>query len=97
MYTLERAENDPARHMNLEDAEHAFYSFCSFVCLVNNKKMNIANIFIFILENKEYRDLYMRLSDSATKYDAVRSFLIIEPSLQKSKYIKRYINKQVEN
>lgn len=97
MYVIEKNENDPAKNMYQYDVEHAFYSFCSFVCLINNKKMNIANVFIFLLENDNYRDLYMDLSDCDTKYEAIRSFLTIEPSLQRSKYIKRYINKKVDN
>lgn len=97
MHIIEKSENDPARNMQQHDSEHAFYSFCTFICLSNNKKMNIANIFIFLLENEEYREFYCKLGDHENKYDAVRSFLTIEPSLQKSKYIKRYINKKVDN
>jgi len=87
---------DPVQSLYDKDLEHTFYSFCSFVCMSTNKKQNIANIFLYVLENQEILNLYMELGDHSTKYDAIRSFLTIEPSLQKSKYIKRYINKNVE-
>ena len=88
---------DPIGYLYQQDLEHAFYSFCSLVSMMNNKKMNIASIFIEVLTKKNLLDIYMKLCDHKTKYDAVRSFLTIEPTLQKSKYIKRYINKNVEN
>lgn len=90
---LEEKSTDPVRSLYQQDLEHAFYSYCSLVTMINNKKMNIAAIFIETLNNKDLLDIFMELCDHKTKYDAVRSFFTIEPSLQKSKYIKRYINK----
>ena len=95
---LDSYSTDPIRHMYRQDLEHAFYSFCSLVCMLKNKKMNIASVFIEILENEGLQKVFMEICDHQTKYDAVRAFLTIEPALQKSKYIKRYINKKlVEN
>jgi hypothetical protein len=93
---MDDSGTDPIGNLYRQDLEHALYSFCSLVSLINNKKMNIASVFIEILDKKHLLDIYMDLCDHKTKYDAVRSFLTIEPSLQKSKYIKRYINKNVE-
>ena len=93
---LDNLSTDPIRSMYQQDLEHAFYSFCSLVCMLKNKKMNIASIFIEILENEQLQEVFMELCDHSTKYDAVRAFLTLEPALQKSKYIKRYINKNVE-
>jgi len=93
---LEEISSDPVRSLYQQDLEHAFYSYCSYVILLKNKKMNIAAIFIETLNNEKLLDIFMKLCDHNTKYDAVRSFLTLEPSLQKSKYIKRYINKNVE-
>jgi len=90
---IESTDIDPITTLYNQDLEHAFYSFCSFVSMHNNKKMNIASIFIEVLNDENLLDIFIELCDHKTKYDAVRSFLTIEPSLQKSKYIKRYINK----
>jgi len=89
---LEEISSDPVRSLYQQDLEHAFYSYCSYVILLKNKKMNIAAIFIETLNNEKLLDIFMKICVHRTKYDAVRSFLTIEPSLQKSKYIKRYIN-----
>lgn len=88
--------SNPVDSLYQQDLHHKFYSFCSLVCLYSNKKQNIANIFINLLTDDALQNIFMNLCDHQTKYDAVRSFLTIEPSLQKSKYLKRYINKNVE-
>ena len=89
-------EENPIESLYREDLEHTYYSFCSLIAMSRNKKMNIASIFIEVLQDKNLLDIYRELCDHSTKYEAVRSFLTIEPSLQKSKYIKRYINKNLE-
>lgn len=89
---IEEISSDPVRSLYQQDLEHAFYSYCSLVILLKNKKMNIAAIFIETLNNEKLLDIFTKICDHRTKYDAVRCFLTIEPSLQKSKYIKRYIN-----
>jgi len=90
---MEEKSTDPVRSLYQQDLEHAFYSYCSLVTMLKNKKMNIAAIFIETLNDDELLDIFSNLCDHRTKYDAVRSFFTIEPALQKSKYIKRYINK----
>jgi hypothetical protein len=86
---------NPVGSLYQQDLQVKFYSFCSYVCLYKNRKLNIANIFLMLLEEEKLQDLFMNICDHSTKYDAVRSFLTIEPSLQKSKYLKRYINKNI--
>lgn len=88
----EPISNDPGKSLYNAELEITFYSFCSFVCMLKNKKMNIANIFITVLSDQELLDLFIHLCDHTSKYDAARTFFSIEPSLQTSKYIKRYIN-----
>ena len=80
--------SDPLKSIYQQDLEHAFYSFCSYVCITRNKKMNIASIFITLLNDNNLLDVFMTLCDHDSKYDAARAFLTIEPSLQKSKYLK---------
>ncbi len=42
----------PYEDMQREEFEKSFYSFCTFVALVHDKKMNFATVFLKILENK---------------------------------------------
>ena len=84
--------NDPVRRMYDSEFDDCFVKFCSFVCIVNNKKINLANIFILILKDKRYRDVYKMLSDIDSDYDILLKFLQYDSSLYKSKYISNYLN-----
>lgn len=85
---------DPVNTIYEQDLEHIFYSFCTYVTQVHNQKINMAKIFIHVLEDDNLREIFKELGDHSTKYDTIRTFLTLEPSLQKSKYIKRYINQK---
>lgn len=74
------------------EAEHLFLAFCSFVTLSNIKKMNLANVFLILLQNKELRDLFKIYCDVDTDFAIVQSFLRFDPSLYKSKYVMKYLN-----
>jgi len=74
------------------EAEHLFLSFCSFVTLMYTKKMNLANVFLILLQNKALRDLFKIYCDAETDFAAVQMFLKFDPSLHKSKYIMKYLN-----
>ena len=74
------------------EAEHLFLSFCSFVTLMYTKKMNLANVFLILLQNKSLRDLFKIYCDAETDFAAVQMFLKFDPSLYKSKYIMKYLN-----
>jgi len=74
------------------EAEHLFLSFCSFVTLLHTKKMNLANVFLILLQNKALRELFKIYCDVETDFATVQMFLKFDPSLYKSKYIMKYLN-----
>jgi hypothetical protein len=82
---------DPFEQLYDAEFNHMFLSFCSLVCLLHGKKMNLANIFILLMKDIEIRDLYKMLTDTETDYDALSSFLQYDPSLYKSKYITNFL------
>jgi hypothetical protein len=86
-------DNTPTQ--NIEDIEftHAFLSFCTLVALQNSKKMNFATVFLKILQNKKMRDFYIEFINEGTEYECIRKFICTEPSITKSKYITKYLNK----
>jgi hypothetical protein len=84
-----RIDNDTEN----QEMSEAFLAFCTFVSLTSGKKTNIANIFLKILQNKHLRNIFKRQLDLDTDYEAVVIFLQFDPSLHKSKYIKKYLNK----
>lgn len=71
---------------------HLFLSFCSFVTLIYAKKLNLANIFLLILQNRDLRDFFKIYCDLASDYAVVQIFLKFDPGLYKSKYIMKFLN-----
>ncbi len=79
-------------NIHREETDHLFRSFCSFVCIVSNKKYNLANILLLYLQNKNIKNLFKAILDVDSDVSAVRIFLEFDPSLCKSKYIMKYLN-----
>lgn len=79
----------------IEDEElvHSFYSFCTFCYLYYGKKINFATIFTKILQDDKLRKLYKICISEPSDYEALRKFILFEPSITKSKYITKIINK----
>ena len=67
------------------ETSHLFLSFCTFASLTQGKKLNTANVF------------FKRRMEIDSDYEAVSMFLHFDPSLYKSKYIMKYLNKAGEN
>lgn len=71
---------------------HLFKTFCSFLCLVKCKKLNLANILLLYLQDNDVRELFKDLLSVSTDFEAIRLFLDFDPTLYKSKYIMKYLN-----
>ena len=83
---------DPVSTMYESESIRVFLSFCSFVCIVKNKKMNLPNIFLWLLKDEKLREIFKMLSDLETDYDVLKYFLDHDPTLYKSKYIRNFLN-----
>ena len=75
-----------------EEFTDNFLRYCSLVCIISNKKLNLANIFILTLKNKFLRNTYKELCDLTNDYTALKRFLEYDTTLYKSKYIKKFLN-----
>ena len=84
--------SDPSYQVYKKEYDHLFLSFCTLVCHVHNKKMNLPNIFIVLLKNRELRDVFKQLISIESNYDLFKKFLEQDSTLYKSKYIKNFIN-----
>jgi hypothetical protein len=84
--------SDPTADINKIEFEHTFLSFCTCACLINNKKLNLAKIFIVLLDNPNIRKAMLKATALENEWLLLRKFLEYEPTLHKSKYIKNYIN-----
>ena len=83
----------PFDEMQDEEFSKAFYSFCTYITLVYDKKMNFATVFLKILENKTVRDIFKSIIDEESDFSAIQKFIHTEPSICKSKYVTKYLNK----
>ena len=86
-------DKTPAQNIEGTEFEHAFYSFCTFVSLLNGKKMNFPTVFLKILENKKIREIYLEHIHEESEFVAISKFIEAEPSITKSKYVTKYLNK----
>lgn len=74
------------------ELNHLFLSFCTFSTLLQVKKLNLANIFLLILQDKTLRDFFKTYCDIPSDYAVVQVFLKFDPSLHKSKYVMKFLN-----
>jgi len=83
---------DPSSRLKEEEFRQDFLCFCSLMCIIHNKKLNLANIFLLLLKNKKIMNLYMNMCEFESEYTALKTFLEYDNTLHKSKYIKKYLN-----
>ncbi|NBP02023.1 MAG: hypothetical protein EBU90_18215 [Proteobacteria bacterium] len=88
---------DPTEKISDFETNHLFLSFCSFCALLETKKINLANVFLLVLKENKFRDLFIRYCDFRNDYDALRYFLFFDSTLYKSKYIMKFLNSKQFN
>ena len=87
-------KNDiPFESLQNEEFQQSFYSFCTFVALIHDKKMNFATVFLKILENKGLRDIFVSMLEEENEFCAIKKYVLTEPSITKSKYVTKFLNK----
>jgi hypothetical protein len=82
---------DPVDRVYKKEYMHQFLSFCSFVCILKQKKLNLANIFIIMLQDPNMLSIFKNMCEIDSNYEAVKKFLEYDASLHKSKYIKNFL------
>lgn len=83
--------NDPVERTYHDEYRHQFLSFCTLCCMLKNKKLNLANIFLLLLQEPEMRSIFKEMCEIESDYTALKKFLEYDISLHKSKYIKNYL------
>lgn len=86
-------QNIPYDNIQTNEFEKSFYSFCTFVALMHDKKMNFATVFLKILENKALRDIFISIIEEENEFTAIKKYIETEPSVTKSKYVTKFLNK----
>ena len=75
-----------------KENDHYFLCFCSYVCLINNKKLNLPNILLLLLKNLIYREIFKEMLSVDTDFEIVQTFLKYDPTICTSKYLSKYLN-----
>lgn len=88
---------DPAEQINEYEQTHLFLSFCSLITLLNTKKLNLANVFILLLKNKNVRELFLKYCELKNDFSAIKFFLQFDSGLYKSKYVMKFLNTHKKN
>jgi|TARA_Y100000310_G_scaffold314888_1_gene364746 hypothetical protein len=89
---LNAGKFDPSAKICDREFRTLFLQFCSLVCILHNKKLNLANIFLLVLKENKIKRLYKTICEFDSDYEAYKAFLGFDGSLYKSKYIKKYLN-----
>ena len=89
--------DNPYLTLEKKDIVHKFLSLCSFISICENRKINLANVFLLILKEKKYRDLFKETLLLDSNYELVKLFLQHDPYLYKSKYITKFLKKNTLN
>ena len=50
--------DSPYQILERKDIVHKFLSLCSLVSICENRKLNLANVFLLVLKEKRYRDIF---------------------------------------
>ena len=89
---FETSDADPTIRIIDQEFKTLFLCFCSLICILHNKKLNLANIFLLILKDEKILSLYKEICEFDTDFEAMKCFLEHDSALHKSKYIKKYLN-----
>ncbi len=87
-----RIEQVPSARISDKEINSLFIKFCTLTCILYNKKLNLANIFLLILKEEKISALYKSIFEFDTDFEGIKFFLDYDSSLHKSKYIKKYLN-----
>jgi len=75
-----------------QEIEHNFLCFCSLMCILFGKKLNLPNIFLIILKTPSYKHILKSLVSIDTDFELFKLFIEYDPTLSKSKYISKFLN-----
>ena len=85
--------DNPYTILEKKDLVHTFLTLCSFVSIAENRKLNLANVFLLVLKEEKYRNLFKEGLLLDNNFELVKTFLQHDPYLYKSKYITKFLKK----
>jgi hypothetical protein len=89
------SKNDPLAQICTKEYILGVFKFGSYLSILHDKRLNPSAIFVSVLENKELRDLFVKITHSENMMEALLGLLQLYPPLLKSKNTKRLFKKSI--
>lgn len=86
-------EDSPLETIQDDEFFNLILDFCTYVCIVKNKKMNFPSIFVEVLKDKKIYRLYLEYCGFEDEREAIKEFIKIDDSIARSKFLKKVLNK----
>jgi len=90
------SRSDPLSQICTKEYIEGVFRFGSFLSIIKNKKINPSGLFVTILENKNFREIFIKVTHSENMHEAMLGLLQLYPSLVKSKNTKRIFKKSLK-
>ena len=74
-YEQESSNPSPTSRVCNDEFKDLFIKFCALMCIINHKKLNLANIFLMVLKDDKVKKLYMTVCEFDSDYEALEYFL----------------------
>jgi hypothetical protein len=84
---------DPLDRIKINEFIEGLLKAGSLISMIEGKKINTTNLFLLLLEKKDYQDFFVEITATESFKEAVLMMLYLHPSLVKSKFTKSYIRK----
>lgn len=82
----------PVSSLEQEENAHIVYSFCTMCSLVKGKKLSYQNVLLLLLQEERFLAILKDLLATQSKFEVIKLFLSIDPTISGSKYISKYLN-----
>jgi hypothetical protein len=93
---LDRSDITPIEQICSKEYTEGVLKAGAIISMLENKKLNPINLFLHLLQTKQYQEFFTEITSSSSFREAILSLLYLYPSIVKSKITKSAI-KQLNN
>lgn len=86
----------PLLALSRDEIEIELIKFGSFCSIIHNKKLNSVAIFSLLVKNNVYGKIFMNLTETESKKEAILLFLKYNTNLCRSKVVKEILKSQLK-
>lgn len=92
----EAVAETPLINLSKDEIEIELVKFGSFCSIIHNKKLNNVAIFSLIVKSNTYCKIFMNLTETDSKKEAILLFLNHNSNLCRSKVVKEILKSQLK-